>query len=49
MAAAPNLLAQNFSTSTPNQKWVSDITFLCTDAGRLYLAVIIDLFIDLFS
>lgn len=41
---APNLLAQNFSASAPNQKWVSDITYIWTREGWLYLAVIIDLF-----
>ncbi len=44
LPVAPNLLAQNFSASAPNQKWVSDITYLWTDEGWLYLAVIIDLF-----
>ena len=44
LPVAPNLLAQNFTASAPNQKWVSDITYLWTDEGWLYLAVIIDLF-----
>lgn len=35
---------QNFSAEAPNQKWVSDITYLWTAEGWLYLAVIIDLF-----
>lgn len=39
-----NLLNQDFSATAPNQKWVGDITYLGTDEGRLYLAVIIDLF-----
>ena len=39
-----NLLNQDFSATTPNQKWVGDITYLGTDEGWLYLAVIIDLF-----
>ena len=44
LPVAPNLLAQDFSVGTPNQKWVSDITYLWTEEGRLYPAVIIDLF-----
>ncbi len=44
LPVAPNPLAQDFSASTPNQKWVSDITYLLTDEAWLYLAVIIDLF-----
>ncbi len=44
LPAAPNLLAQNFSACAPNQKWVSDITYLWTDEGWLYRAVIIGLF-----
>ena len=45
LPVAPNLLAQNFNAEAPNQKWVSDITYLWTDEGWLYLAVIIDLLI----
>ena len=41
---APNLLARDFSTTGPNQKWVGDITYIWTDQGWMYLAVIIDLF-----
>ncbi len=44
LPVAPNLLAQDFSAGAPNRKWVSDITYLWTDEGWLYLAVIIDLF-----
>ena len=44
LSVAPNLLAQDFSASAPNLKWVSDITYLWTDEGWLYLAVIVDLF-----
>ena len=39
-----NLLQQDFSATAPNQKWAGDITYLWTDEGWLYLAVIIDLF-----
>jgi len=38
-AIAPNLLEQNFMTSSPNKVWVSDITFIMTCEGWLYLAV----------
>ncbi len=46
LPVAPNLLQQNFSTETetPNQKWVSDITYLWTDEGWLCLAVVVALF-----
>ena len=42
--AAPNRLDQQFTASRPNQRWVSDITFIPTREGWLYLAVIIDLY-----
>jgi transposase InsO family protein len=41
---APNLLARNFTVDAPNRAWVSDITYLPTRAGWLYLAVILDLY-----
>jgi transposase InsO family protein len=41
---APNLLARNFTASEPNRVWVSDITYLWTLQGWLYLAVTLDLF-----
>ena len=44
LPVAPNVLQQNFSAEAPNQKWASDITYLWTAEGWLYLAVIIDLF-----
>ncbi len=40
---AQNVLAQDFTASGPNQKWVGDITYLWTDEGWVYLAVILDL------
>jgi len=41
---APNLLERNFTTQAPDKVWVSDITYLATRTGWLYLTVIIDLF-----
>ena len=41
---AANLLARNFTPETPNQPWSSDITYIATDEGWLYLAAVIDLF-----
>ena len=42
--AAPNLLAQDFTTSKPNEKWLADITYIDTDEGWLYLAAVLDLY-----
>lgn len=39
-----NLLKRNFSASKPDEKWVSDITYIKIDKGFVYLAVIMDLF-----
>ena len=41
---APNLLDRQFAVSQPDQVWTSDITYLATDEGWVYLAVVIDLF-----
>jgi len=41
---APNLLKRNFDVEAPNTAWVTDITYLATLEGWLYLAVILDLF-----
>jgi putative transposase len=41
---APNRLNKNFKVSEPDRVWVSDITYLWTWEGWLYLAVIIDLY-----
>jgi len=42
--AAPNRLEQNFTVPQPNQVWGTDITYIRTHEGWLYLAVVIDLF-----
>jgi transposase InsO family protein len=44
LPVAPNLLEQNFQASAPNEKWVSDITYIETREGWLYLAVVLDLY-----
>lgn len=44
LPVAPNLLEQNFEADAPNQKWVSDITYVWTEEGWLYLAVVLDLY-----
>jgi putative transposase len=41
---APNLLEQHFVADAPNQVWLADITYVATDEGWLYLALILDLF-----
>jgi putative transposase len=41
---APNRLAQDFTAAAPNRKWVTDITYLSTAEGWVYLAVVLDLF-----
>ena len=41
---APNQLAQDFTATAPNRKWVTDITYLPTAEGWVYLAVVLDLF-----
>ncbi|MBI3560819.1 MAG: IS3 family transposase, partial [Gammaproteobacteria bacterium] len=44
LPVAPNLLKQDFEASAPHQKWVSDITYVWTDEGWLYLAVVLDVY-----
>lgn len=39
-----NLLRRNFTASHPDEKWVSDITYIKVEKGFVYLAVIMDLF-----
>jgi len=43
-APAPNTLNQDFTAEAPNRKWVTDITYLATAQGWVYLAVVLDLF-----
>lgn len=44
LPVAQNLLKQDFSADKPNEKWVSDITYIATQEGWLYLAVVMDLY-----
>lgn len=41
---APNLLARQFDQTAPNRVWVTDVTYVWTGEGWLYLAVMLDLF-----
>lgn len=41
---ADNLLARNFTIVAPNTVWTSDITYIATDEGWLYLTAVLDLF-----
>jgi putative transposase len=41
---APNHLQREFDVDTPNETWVTDITYIRTHEGWLYLAVVLDLF-----
>ena len=43
LPVAENLLEQNFEATAPNQKWLSDITYIPTEEGWLYLAGHMDL------
>lgn len=40
----PNLLRQNFKATRPNQKWVTDVTYIQTQQGWAYLSTIKDLY-----
>ena len=40
----PNLLNRDFNADRPNQKWVTDISYIKTQQGTLYLSVIRDLY-----
>lgn len=41
---APNLLQQNFTAPAPNRVWTSDISYIRTDEGWLYLCIVLDVF-----
>lgn len=41
---APNVLDIDFTADAPNTKWVTDCTMISTQEGRLYLAVVLDVF-----
>ena len=44
LPVAANLLNRNFTPTAPNRVWTSDITYLWTDEGWLYRAIVLDLF-----
>ena len=43
-AISPNLLDRDFAATRPGQKWVSDITYVRTNQGWLYLTIVMDLY-----
>ena len=44
MPVAPNILNRQFQRQRPNEAWVADTTYIATEEGWLYLAVVLDLF-----
>lgn len=44
LPVAPNRLNRNFTPAGPNQAWAGDITYIASEEGWLFLAVVIDLF-----
>jgi len=44
LPVAPNLLDRQFTPAAPNQAWGADLTYVWTEEGWLYLAVVLDLF-----
>ncbi len=44
LPVAPNLVAQDFAAGAPNQLWMSDVTYLATEEGWAFLAVVLDAF-----
>ena len=43
-AIAPNLLDRDFTSPSPDRRWSTDITYIWTSEGWLYLAIVMDLF-----
>lgn len=41
---APNVLERDFEATAPNRKWLADLSYVRTDEGWLYLALVLDLF-----
>jgi transposase InsO family protein len=44
LPVAPNRLNRDFTACRPNEKWLTDMTYIATAEGWLYLAVVMDLF-----
>jgi transposase InsO family protein len=44
MPVAPNVLARRFEASARDRTWVTDVTYVATDEGWLYLAALLDLY-----
>jgi putative transposase len=44
LTVAPNLIKRHFEAAAPNRVWAGDVTFIWTEQGWLYLAVLLDLF-----
>ena len=44
MPVAPNLLDRHFTPAAPDRVWTADMTYIWTDEGWLYLAIVLDLF-----
>jgi putative transposase len=41
---APNVLGRDFEATAPNRKWLADLSYVRTDEGWLYVALVLDLF-----
>ena len=41
---APNVLGRDFEAAAPNRKWLADMTYVATDEGWLYVALVLDLY-----